>query len=301
MSENFVDGSASRPWYRCKWVWIIGLPVLVVLVSIAVHQYNQYQIQYQYNFHRPIEVTYEPWQVLDPGRAVENPLKFEVVQEGGGAVVEAGDLVQLTLQWRSAQRRDYDHKSDWWIWVGFRTEKETPFHSNDPRLVSAFVGLKEGEGVKFLESPRRNESAGNVYINPFGSYNYYAGSKSGHSDKSMAIPVPTGPQSGSMTVRIKKVFKGQLKYRTVHLYDGTWYESCTWWGGESRKVGCEIIKTPREGWVDEARYDGVSADGKKATFQYGPVETHKEKWTGGDMRGWPRDEWKKLPIGVQVE
>jgi hypothetical protein len=151
-------------------------------------------------------------------------------------------------------------------------------------------------GVKFLESPTKSIYAGNVYVNPFGSYSSYSSRKG---NKSRMIYVPY--VSGYTVVHIKKDFKGQLKYRTVHLYDGTWYQYCRWWGGEGRCCGCEIIKTPREGWIDEARYEGVSADGKKATFQYGPVETHKEKWTGGGMRGWSHDEWAKLPVGVQVK
>jgi hypothetical protein len=98
-----------------------------------------------------------------------------------------------------------------------------------------------------------------------------------------------------MDVYIKKVFKGQLKYRTVHLYDGTWFQDCRWFHN------CEIVKTPREGWMDEARYDGVSADGKRATFQYGPVQSPGKNCCSGGMRGWPSNEWDKLPIGVQVE
>ena len=82
----------------------------------------------------------------DPGSAVENPLKFEVVQRGGRAVIEPGDLVQLSLWWRSVTGEDRNFGDNWWIWVGFRAEKETPFHSIDPRLISAFVGLKEGGG-----------------------------------------------------------------------------------------------------------------------------------------------------------
>jgi hypothetical protein len=86
---------SSKPWYQRKWIWIVS--VLLVMV-VSAYQYIHYHL------YRPIEVTYEPWQVLDPGKPVE-PLKFEVVQEGGGPVVEAGDLVQLTLQWRSASER----------------------------------------------------------------------------------------------------------------------------------------------------------------------------------------------------
>jgi hypothetical protein len=156
-------------------------------------------------------------------------------------------------------------------------------------LVSAFVGLKERGAVKFLETPTKNFYAGEVYVNPFGSYSYYSSRKG---NKSRMIYVPPSI-SGYTVVHIKKVFKGQLKYRTTRLYDGTWYESCRWWGGESRCCGCEIIKTPRIGWVDEARFDGVSADGKRATFQYGPV--------GNGVRDWANKEWDKLPVGVQIE
>jgi hypothetical protein len=293
MSENDIEDESekehetlnlpslpSRPWYRRKRVWIIG--VLALLVYQYIH----------YHFYRPIEVTYGPWQVLDPGNPVDKPLKFEVVQEGDGPVVEPGDLVQLTLQWRSAQRREYDFTRDWWIWIGFRTEDETPFYAMNPRLLSALVGQKEGGRVRFLESPSKDESAGTVYINPFGSYDYYARKKSGYSNSSIPIFIPIS--SGRMDVYIKKVFKGQLKYRTVHLHDDTWYLRCSWWRGETGGDGCKFIKaSPREVWVDEARYDGVSADGKRATFQYGPV--------GSGWDWWTRDEWEKLPKGVQVE
>jgi hypothetical protein len=112
--------------------------------------------------------------------------------------------------------------------------------------------------------------------------------------------------SGYTIVHIKKVFKGQLKYRTIHLYDGTWYESCRWWGGEGRAVGCEVIKNdPRESWRDEARYDGVSADGQRATFQYGPVAVPGRPSAGHEsfeqLLTWSKNEWAKLPVGVQVE
>jgi hypothetical protein len=79
----------------------------------------------------------------------------------------------------------------------------------------------------------------------------------------------------------------------MHLYDGTWYHTCY------NFLECEFRNNPREGWYDDARYDGVSADGQVATFQYGPVETPGKRTQGG-MRGWPGEEWKKLPVGVQV-
>jgi hypothetical protein len=132
-----------------------------------------------------------------------------------------------------------------------------------------------------------------VYINPFGSYSTYSREK--YINKSRAIYIPSN--SGYTIVHIKKVFKGQLKYRTTHLYDGTWFLRCRWF------MTCEYVNSPREAWYDDARYDGVSADGQRATFQYGPVETPgtRKLRTGGGMRGWDYDEWKSLPEGVQVE
>jgi hypothetical protein len=188
----------------------------------------------------------------------------------------------------------------------------------NPRLLSAFIGQREGTAVKFTESPsyieegvglRQRErpgtsAAGKVYINPFGSFNYYAGKKSGYSGASRTIHIPFRPNSGYTIVHIKKVFKGQLKYRTTHLYDDSWRRRCKWWRGDGvGPYGCVIVKTPRENWMDDARYDGVSADGRRATFQYGPVETPEMRKlrTGGGMRGWDQNEWKSLPKGVQVE
>jgi hypothetical protein len=131
-----------------------------------------------------------------------------------------------------------------------------------------------------------------VYINPFGSYNFYAGKKSGYGNASMTVLIPT--RSGHMDVYITKVFKGQLKYREIYLYDGTWFQDCRWF------MRCKYVSTPRTNRLDEARFDGVSADGQRATFQYGPVATRGKGWAGG-MRGWDQNEWDKLPKGVQVE
>jgi hypothetical protein len=66
-------------WYQRKSTWFA--------LTAAV---------FWYMFYRPIEVTREPWQVLDPGQPVE-PLKFEVVEAGSGPVVEPGDLIQVSL------------------------------------------------------------------------------------------------------------------------------------------------------------------------------------------------------------
>jgi hypothetical protein len=188
-----------------------------------------------YMFYRPVEVTRGPWQVLDPGQPVE-PLKFEVVEEGSGPVVEPGDLIQISLwYWSNKENRLEQRDDDWWIWVGFRTEKETPFHSISPRLVSAFVGLKEGEGGKFLEMEQRRIPL-ELRSNPFGDYNYFKKSERGRisipydafyltskGTKNPPKPVYIPASTGYTVVHIKKVFKGQLRYRTTRLYDRTWF------------------------------------------------------------------------------
>jgi hypothetical protein len=103
--------------------------------------------------------------------------------------------------------------------------------------------------------------------------------------------------SGHTLVHIKKVFKGQLKYRTVRLYDDTWFHRCYDW------FKCEYTNRPRERWCDEALYEGVSADGQRTTFQYGPVSAPDREYalSCGGMRGWAENEWKNLPVGVQVK
>jgi hypothetical protein len=188
----------------------LGVPMLLV---------------FWYQFYRPIDVTRGPWQVLDPGQPVE-PLKFEVVEEGTGPVVEPGDLIQITLSHHySGDGKLVQQNSDWWLWIGFRTENETPFYAIQPRLVSAFVGQREGGGVKFME-PRiiRTSEVGWVCINPFGSPSIYVSGKGRNNDRSRRISIPSA--SAYMELFIKKVFKGQLRYRTTHLYDRTWYQRC---------------------------------------------------------------------------
>jgi hypothetical protein len=275
------SSTARKPWYRQWWIWIIGI-LLVLSVSA-------------YQFYRPIEVTRGPWQVLDPGKPVE-PLKFDVVQEGTGAMVEPGDLVWVSMWFWSRENDVIEQRDDnWWIWVGFRAKEETPFHSIDSSLLSAFVGQREGGGVRFTESPSQNISAGEVYTNPFGSYSAYPWGKSKSKSKTIYIPC----SSGYTIVHITKVFKGQLKYRTTRLYDDTWIHHCYDF------LSCRYTNAPREGWMDEARYNGVSADGQRATFQYGPVATPGMVWTGPATHysagNWSDREWEKLPRGVQLD
>ncbi|MDR0578248.1 MAG: hypothetical protein LBI87_12145, partial [Candidatus Accumulibacter sp.] len=254
MSENDVT---SKPNYERRWIVVSGtLLVLLLVLRFGIIQPL---------FYRPVQVTRGPWQVLDPGKPVE-PLKFEVVEEGTGAAVEPGDLVQISLWLWSAKEEKLERQNDdWWVWVGFRTKKETPFHSINTRLISAFIGIREGGGIRFFESPHQSIDAGKVYINPFGSYSLYANSKTGYPNTSRSIYIPTS--SGHTVAHIKKVFKGQLKYRTTHLYDDSWFHRCYNW------FSCEYTNTPREIWCDEALYEGISADGRQASFKYGPVTT----------------------------
>jgi hypothetical protein len=65
---------------------------VLLLLAVGAH------LRIQYLFYRPIKVPPGSWQVLDPGQLVE-PLKFEVVEEGSGPVIEAGDLIQISLWW----------------------------------------------------------------------------------------------------------------------------------------------------------------------------------------------------------
>jgi hypothetical protein len=174
-------------------------------------------------------------------------------------------LIQVFLwRWSAKDEKLERRDDDWWIWVGFRTKDETPFHSINPGLVSAFAGLKEGGELRFLESTNRNGNvAGQVYVNPFGDLGIHSKDKMG--------TIYAGAEY--TVIHVKKVFKGQLKYRTTRLYDETWY-----WHNSSF-LSYELIDTPRIAWVDEARFDGVSADGKRATYQSGPERTlGKSQW-----------------------
>jgi hypothetical protein len=130
--------AARKPWYRDGWIRGLG-----ILLALSVLAYLAAYLYIQHLFYRPVEVTRGPWQALDPGKPVE-PLEFEVVEKGTGPVVEPGDLVQFSLRVWSARQKRMEDDGDWWVWIGFQTDKETPFHSINPSLLSAFVGLREG-------------------------------------------------------------------------------------------------------------------------------------------------------------
>jgi hypothetical protein len=303
-NESSLSGIAPKLWYQRKRTWILALTVAV----------------FWYMFYRPIEVIRGPWQVLDPGQPVE-PVKFEVVQEGNGPMVEPGDLIQISLWWWSKKDNRLEQRdADRWIWVGFRTKKETPFYSIAPHFVSTFVGLKEGEGVKFLEFKLREYKPRiptDLYLNPFGGYypiwresireegrihiDHDAFYLTAKYVKNPPEPVYVPAAPGYTIIHIKKVFKGQLRYRTNRLYDRTWFFACY-----NFLSACRFSNKLREIWYDDARYDGVSADGQVATFRYGPVETPIQPSWGSSraverLGAWPDSEWKNLPVGVQVK
>jgi hypothetical protein len=295
--HDVVDGSEQEnPPKPSYWVWFVNeggwvLPIMFVMFIPW------------YLFYRPIEVTRGPWQVLDPGKPVENPLKFEVVQEGEGTVVEPGDLIMISLQWWSSDREKTGDQGEWWIWAGFRTKNETDFYSINPRLVSVFVGQKEGGKLRIATNGRED-----LHLNPFGSSSSYRFGKGARAHKWTSI-------TSTNDVYIKKVFKGQLKYQTIRLYDDTWYHHCY------NFLSCEYTNTPRKFFHSEARYEGVSVDGKLVTFQYGPEYLSVDPWLRenrdkqldkelegmqverfyGNQGNWYHKEWNKLPVGVQVE
>jgi hypothetical protein len=68
---------------------------------------------------------------------------------------------------------------------------------------------------------------------------------------------------------------------------------------------CEFSNKLREAWYDDARYDGASTDGQKATFLYGPVPTPEQPWRDPygieSLAAWYRHEWRNLPVGVRVK
>jgi hypothetical protein len=251
---------------------------------------------------RQFHVTYEPWEVGDPGPpkivglSKVEPLRFEVLEEGAGPAAETGDLIQVSLRWSGDPP---EKEEDGWLWIGFQTRD--PFV--DPRLLAAFIGQKEGGMLRFTESLRDSRSAGRIYLTPFGNPRQYAWRKG---IEARERPIYAPGRDGYTLVHIKKIFKGPLKYREIRLHDDNWIHRSPFWVPEkahARTIG-----------LLEARFDGVSADGRRATFQYGPWLGREESWFwiripsdefGAEdsrrMERWIAEAWDKLPVGVQVE
>lgn len=245
-----------------------------------------------------VRVFPEPWQVLEPGKPVEKPLKIEIVAKGEGAIIEQGDLVQIIKKSWSIDQNEYINEKDWWLWIGFRTQQETTFFTDEPRIRSALLGINEGTSLKFVEAKGNWVSAGKLRSNPLGDPADYSWRKNVRSFSEVYIP----SKSGYSLIEIKRVCKGKAQYRTVRLFDDSSVERCTW-----APIHCEMSNTPREGWIDEAMIEAVCQDGKTATFQYGPVASRNGKeWSGpinpaNYFAPWINAAWNKLPVGVQLK
>lgn len=104
--------------------------------------------------------------------------------------------------------------------------------------------------------------------------------------------------AGTTALEIKRVCKGPTQYRTVRLFDDSPVEV-----GPAFRT--QVTREPREAWIDEAKIEGVCADGRKAIFQYGPIPSSNGKtWkelVQGYFDDYFRDAWKKVSKGVYFE
>jgi hypothetical protein len=248
-----------------------------------------------------VQVFPEPWKVLEPGKPPEIRSRVEIVADGAGGVIEPGDLVQIATKFWSVAENKFYSSGDWWLWIGFETSAETVFPSSNPAQRAALLGLEKGAVMKYLAHRDNPMDADKLYVNPLGDPKYYSWRKNVRDFGGIFTPY----QSGYSLVEIKRVCKGQAKYRTVRLFDDSPVQRCTW-----APISCEMTSTPREGWVDEAKIEAVCPDGKTATFQYGPVASRNGKEWSGPLGGsgagsnfdsWVTAFWNKLPVGVQLK
>jgi hypothetical protein len=114
----------------------------------------------------------EPWQVLDSGKPLNKFPRVEILQQGSGAAIEPGDLVQLHLRTRGTSDAIERERGEWWLWVGFRSPKETAFFGNTSAIASSLVGVQQGTLLRFLEPKDNWISAGQLRPNAFGSPEY---------------------------------------------------------------------------------------------------------------------------------
>lgn len=250
-----------------------------------------------------VQVFPEPWQVLKPGKPPENRPTLEILDKGRGAVIEPGDLVQIELKTKWGKPTpSWQSDGDWWLWIGFQDRKSTDFFAEEPWLASAMIGQRQGSILAFIENGkpgRDKEIAGVLRVNPIGDSKHYGWRKG---SKGQPIFVYISGHETPSTVEIKRVCKGKAQYRTVRLFDDSYVQRCTW-----APLHCEMTKTPREGWIDEAKIEAVCSDGKVATFHYGPVASRNGKqWSGPVNAGnyfdrWITAAWDKLPVGVQLK
>lgn len=250
------------------------------------------------DYPKKIQEFPEPWQVLDPGKPLEKFPKIEVIKEGGGPVVAAGDLVQIHVHFSKPSTSLEIDSGDIWIWMGFRGAKETAFFSYEPGAASSMVGLKQGTVFKFTEPKAGLVSppwyAGEIYLNVFGDTQYYRWRKNTEGFETLYV----SHADGLTALEIKRVCKGQTKSRTVRLFDDSPVQVCS-------GLNCRTTTEAREAWIDEARSDAVCQDGKKVSFQYGPIGSRNGKEGRSPKRGyfdeWLLKAWDKIPRGVRFE
>jgi len=246
-----------------------------------------------------------PWQVLDPGKPLDKFPRIEVLSEGVGAAIEPGDLVQLHIRDWSPRQDGWREMGNWWIWIGFRSAKETAFFSVEPDVSRVLMGLRERTELRFLEgkqvvkaTPKGKvvDRSGQLQLrpNPLGDPKYYSWRK--NTQDFLALSEASG--SGYFSVlEIKRVCKGQARYRTVRLFDDGPVRVYRGWDSWTSH-------DPREMWVDEARIDAQCQDGRKVFFQYGPDGTPGRRGRSPVVAyfdTWLLEAWKKIPLGVQFE
>ncbi|MCK9202710.1 MAG: Ig-like domain-containing protein [Gallionella sp.] len=252
------------------------------------------------DYPRNIREYPEPWKILDPGVPLEKFPKIEIVSQGTGNMIERGDLVHIHILHQAAAGQNQRDRGAWWLWMGFRSEKETSFFGYEPAAASAVLGLRQGTIFKFIE-PKEGigsgpQYAGKLHLNVFGDTEYYSWKK----NTTDFVTLYVSDNAGDVTFEIKRVCKGQAQYRTVRLFDDSPVKVDT--GGFKSYTSNE----PRETWIDEARITAECQDGRKVTFQYGPIgSTTPGKKSRTPVMGyfdsWFNDAWRKIPKGVQFE
>jgi hypothetical protein len=237
----------------------------------------------------------EPWQMLDPGKPLDKFPKIEVIEQGGGGIADLGDLVQIHLRTKRLSESALQERGEWWLWIGFRLQKETAFFGNEPGIASALVGVRQGTLLRFLEPKGNWISAGQLRPNPLGSPEYYSWRKNTQDFTEVYVPNDAGYYS---VLEIKRVCKGQAQYRTVRLFDDSPVKVCP-------GLDCYVSRKPREAWIDEAKIEAICQDGRKVKFEYGPTSSRSGKDEQTQVQGyfddWYRNAWKNIPRGVQLK
>ena len=275
----------------------------LVTATIAVFALGLGGCEYAKN----IQEYPEPWQVLDPGKPLEKFPRIEILEQGGGAVIEPGDLIQLHVRDWSPRQGGWREMGNWWIWIGFRSAKETAFFGVEPDVARVMLNLRQGASFRFLEGKEVRklvrgvstvDRSGQLQLRPnsFGDPKYYSWRKNTQDFLALSEVSDSGYFS---VLEVKRVCKGQAQYRTVRLFDDGPVRVHT--GG----IGSYTSHEPREAWIDEARIEAKCADGKTATFQYGPIDSMNGKEGRSPVRAyfdqWLSDAWQEIPRGVQLK